>query len=235
MIARAFVILALLSTSGALAQMPALRGAAAPNGITVTGRGTVAAVPDRARITVQISGGVTATGNATLDDAVKALIDAMHDNGIADAHEAIPIGTLGTRNVVIAVVGTVAKPTRDKLETMARNVVKAIPDRYTTAFANTQIQTALVIDDCDPVEARAERAAYADAKARASRVASAAGVRLGNVVAIGDNQTILPPSCTTKPDATEANQGGFPYYVGYGPVVVPIGVTETVQFAIAGP
>jgi uncharacterized protein YggE len=240
---RTVVMFVLLASSGAAAQsvlVPRTSSAdATTQGITVSGHATATAIPDRARVTVQVFGSVgaaPAAGSVPLDDAANALIDALKANGVADAHEVLPLANLNTRSVVPAIVGTVAKPTRERLEEIARNVVKAIPDRFAPAFANAQVQVALFVDDCDAAEARAERDAYADAKARATRLASAAGVRLGPVIAISDAQSSLPPGCTAKPDAGE---NGPPFInIGngtgaYGPLVVPITVYETVTFAIA--
>ena len=238
---RTVVMFALLATGVADAQnvlVPRTAYADAPNqGITVTGHATAIATPDRARVTVQVFGsvgGAPVAGSVPLDEAASALIDALKANGVADAHEVLPLTNLNTRSIVPAVVGSVVKPTRARLEEIARNVVKAIPDRFAPAFANAQVQVGLFVDDCSADEALAERDAFADAKARAARLASAAGVKLGPVVAISVAQSSLPPGCTTKPDAFEngsmfLNVGSS----GYGPLVVPITVYETVTFAIA--
>lgn len=237
---RTAVIFVLLATTGAAAQnmlVPRMPYADAANeGITVSGHATETATPDRARLTVQVFGSVggpAAAGSVPLDDAANALIDALRANGVADAREVLPLANLNTRNVVPAVVATVAKPTRERLEEIARNVVKAIPDRFAPAFANAQVQVALFVDDCDTEEARAERDAFADAKARALRLASAAGVKLGPVIAISAPQTSLQLACT-KPDTVE-NGSFVNAQIGtgaYGPLVVPITVYETVTFAI---
>jgi uncharacterized protein YggE len=240
---RTAVVFALLATGVADGQnviVPRTAYADAPNqGITVTGHATATATPDHARVTVQVFGsvgGAPVPGSVPLDDAANALIDALKANGVADAHEALPFTNLNTRSVVPAVIGTVAKPTRERLEEIARNVVKAIPDRFAPAFANAQVQVALFVDDCSADEARAERDAFADAKARAMRLASAADVKLGPVIAISATQSSLPLGCTAKPD----NGENGPVFVNtqngtgaYGPLVVPITMYETVTFAIA--
>jgi uncharacterized protein YggE len=240
---RTIGMFALLATGVADAQGVALPRAAYADvptqGITVTGHGTAAANPDHARVTVQVFGsvgGAPVAGSVPLDDAANALIDALKANGVGDAHEVLPFTNLNTRSVVPAVVGTVAKPTRERLEEIARNVVKAIPDRFAPAFANAQVQVALFVDDCSADEARAERDAFADAKARAVRLASAAGVKLGPVIAISAAQSPLPIGCTAKPDNVENG----PVFINtqngtgvYGPLVVPIAIYETVTFSIA--
>jgi uncharacterized protein YggE len=239
---RTVITFVLLATSGAAAQnilVPRTAYADAPTqGITVSGHATETATPDRARLTVQVYGsvgGAATAGSVPLDDAANALIDALRANGVADAREILPLANLNTRSVVPAVVASVAKPTRERLEEIARNVVKAMPDRFAPAFANAQVQVALFVDDCDPEEARAERDAFADAKARAMRLASAAGVKLGPVIAIVAPQTSLQLACTAKPETVE-NGSFVNAQIGtgaYGPLVVPITVYETVTFAIA--
>jgi uncharacterized protein YggE len=240
---RTAVMFVLLATGGAEAQnvlVPRTAYADAPNlGITVSGHATATATPDHARVTVQVFGsvgGAPVAGSVPLDDAANALIDALKANGVADAHEVLPFTNLNTRSVVPAVVGTVAKPTRERLEEIARNVVKAIPDRFAPAFANAQVQVALFVDDCSAEEARAERDAFADAKGRAGRLASAAGLKLGPVMAISAAQSSPPIGCTAKPDNAENG----PVFINaqngtgvYGPLVVPITINETVTFAIA--
>lgn len=236
-ILRSSFILVLLATSGASAQTAAVRGLPPPaNAITVTGRATVGAEPDRARVSVTIAANVGIAGAAgvPVDDAANALRDALRQNGVTDPREVLPIGFINARNVVPTVVGTIAKPTRERLEELARNVIKAVPDRYAPAFANSQIAIALVVDDCGPAEARAERAAFEDAKARARRLASAAGVRLGGVIALSEQPSYTTIGCGPRLDGLEPNQVlGNPFNNQYGPAVVPITVDETVEFAIA--
>jgi hypothetical protein len=163
------------------------------------------------------------------------LRDALHASGVADARIVFPIGTLSARIDPPAVIGTIAKPTRERLEKLARDVIKALPDRVAPAFANARILVALLTDDCTVEEGEAERAAYSDARKTAQRIASVAGVRLGAVLAINDAQTYLPPGCGTKPDTLDSQQNNFAFQANlYAPLELPITVNETVTFAIAG-
>lgn len=236
---RLILIFALLTLSSAAAQNPPGAGRlGTPNGgITILGRGTAAATPDRAHVSIQVFGnpGPQSASPVSLEDAANALRSALQANGVQDAREVVPIGNLSTRNLAPVVVGTVAKPTRERLEAIARNVVKALPDRLAPALANTQIQVALLVDDCSPDEARAERAAFADARSRAGRIAATAGLRLGGVEAIVATQTFLPTGCETKPDTIDGPATGPPPFPSlYGPLALPITVNETITFAIAG-
>jgi uncharacterized protein YggE len=237
LVIRSLVPFVLLCTSGATAQnLLGLRDASVSQGITTIGRATVGAAPDRARVSVQVFGsvGTPVAGGVPLDDAANALVDAFKSNGVSDAHEVLPFGNINARNVVPAVFGTVAKPTRERLEAIARAIVKAVPDRFVPAFANAQVQVAFIVDDCAPAEARAERAAFADAKARAERLADAAGVELGSVAAIADTQTFLPPGCTTKPDSVENAQANVVFGTNaYAALELPVTANVTVTFRIA--
>ena len=235
---RLLLVCALLTMSSAAAQTAPVGGrpGASLGGITVLGRGTAAATPDRARISIAVFGNVSpqSTSAAPLDDAANALRSALQSSGVQDARIVLPIGNLNTRNVTPAIIGTLEKPTRERLEAVARAVVKALPERVTPALANAQIQITLLVDDCAPEEARAERAAFADARNRAGRLAAAAGLRLGSVEAINATPNFLPAGCSTKPDTIDASGNGpppFPSY--YGPLTLPITVNETVTFAIA--
>lgn len=223
----------LVTTAGAAAQgMPYVgRAPAGDAGITVTGRGATASIPSRARITVTLPG--ANAGGVTVDDAAHALVDALRANEVADARVVPPVGSVNAAYAPIAVVGSLAKPTRERLETIAANVVKALPDRFGPVLSKAQIQLALASDDCTADEARAERAAFEDARARAERLASIAGLRLGAVIALNAAQIYLPPGCPTKPDAIEANgNGGAGFGSLYGALTLPITVTLTLTYAL---
>jgi hypothetical protein len=223
----------LVTTAGAGAQgMPyGGRVPAGDAGITVTGHGAAAALPSRARITVTLSS-PNAVG-VTVDDAAHALVDALHANEVGDARVVLPVGTLNAAYAPLAVVGTVAKPTRERLETIATNVVKALPDRFAPVLSKAQIQLALASDDCSADEARAERAAFEDARTRAERLASIAGLHLGPIVALNAAQIYLPPGCPTKPDAIEPNgNGGVGFGNLYGALNLPITVNLTLTYAV---
>ncbi|MBD5633883.1 MAG: SIMPL domain-containing protein [Candidatus Eremiobacteraeota bacterium] len=235
---RLLLALALATASGASAQQaPVVRGLTPAGGITVTGRGTASVAPDRARVTIQLFAGVGVAGTGTIpvEDASNALRDALRANGVFDAREVLPSGSISLRGASPAIVGTVAKPTRDRLEAIAHGVANAIPAKFAPMFSNGQLQIALISDDCSPDEARAERAAFADARERAQRLATIAGLHLGAVIAIAEPQSFQAAGCPSKPDAVEANgNAGQPFTNAYGPLVLPIVINETVTFAIAG-
>jgi uncharacterized protein YggE len=243
---RTLLVLAFLTAGVAGAQTLPGTAKPAPGEITVWGRGSVTAPADTVRVSVQLftGGGGSAGPALSFDDAANALRDALKSSGVADAHIVLPIGSLNARSIVPSIVGTVAKPTRERLEAIARDTVKAIPDRFAPLFANAQIQVALLVDDCGPEEARAERAAFEDAKKRAERIAADAGLRLGPVAGINASQAFLPPGCNAKAGDGSAAGSQNGYALGmqsgnvsgpYGPLELVVSVNETVSFSIVGP
>jgi uncharacterized protein YggE len=233
---RPLLALLVLTTAGASAQGVPRGAAPATGGITVNGHATVLAAPDRARVTVTVFGTAAGgpAGGIALADALDDLVKAMRAAGIADARDVLPLGNVNARSVNPAVIGTVAKPTRERLEAIAKDVLRGVPDRDAPLLGNAQVQIVAIVDDCGPYEARAERAAFADARARAERLAAVAGLHLGAVTALGDLQTFPSPGCATSPDAVE-NGPNIPFGAPYGPIGVPVTVNETATFAIAAP
>jgi len=128
-----------------------------------------------------------------------------------------------------AVVATIDKPTRELLETLARDTVANLPPAVAPAFLNYQLATTFGLDDCSEPESRAQNAAFADARARAQRVAAAAGVKLGAVLSVNESFGFAPTPCRDW-QATGSPGGGA--YDSYGPLEVPITVGITVTFAI---
>ena len=197
-------------------------------GLTVVGRATVAVPADRMRVIVRLTPrNVT---YAALDDLAKTVADAMRQAGIGDAHVALPLrGFLGP-NSTVAIIGSVGHPTRESVEAILREALKAVPDQTAATLQNAyQVQTSLEVDDCTPAETRAQSAAIADARARAERAAAAAGLRLGGIIAINESGTFAPAACGAKSDdATPMQFSNDPY----GSLSVPVSVTATVTFAI---
>ena len=200
--------------------------------ITVTGRGSVRVPADRMRVVVRIFGrsGATATG-ADIDSAGKTIAEALRAHGMPDAAWVLPLnGTFGQNGgVAPQIVGTVDKPTREHVETIMRDTLKALPDALATVVQNAQIQTSLFLTDCSGPEARAQKAALEDAHRRAETIARAAGVRLGSVVAV--NEQGFPQACVSSNDAMFGYnpQNNFD---AFGPLDVAIVVTATVSYAI---
>jgi uncharacterized protein YggE len=232
---RAVPLGALLALAPALGSAQ-VSPATVPPGLTVLGRASIAVPADRMNVVVRLNPrNVT---NAALDELAKSVADTMRGAGIADAHEALPLlGTLGP-NSQVAVLGTIAHPTRTSVESILRGVMATIPDATATAVGNNYgVTTSLAIDDCDGALARAQAAAFEDARARAARAATAAGVHLGAILAINESNAFTDTACRTN--AVEAN--GIVVNVGpygggandpYGSLNVTISASATVTYAL---
>jgi len=202
--------------------------------ITVVGRGTIRVPADRMRVVVRIFGRSGATGTVgSLDDAGKTIAEALRAHGMPDAAWVLPLsGMLGQGGGGPQIVGTIEKPTRERVETIMRETVKALPDALASVIQSAQIQSSLFLNDCSDAEARAQKAAVADAHRRAEMIARAAGVRLGSVLAINE-QSSVTGACLSPSDfgALGYNPQGN-YFDPYGPLDVSIGVGATVSYAI---
>jgi uncharacterized protein YggE len=191
--------------------------------ITVVGRGSVRVPADRMRVAIRLFGRSTATGTvANVDDAGKTIAEALRAHGMPDAAWVLPLsGMFGQGSGVPQIVGTVDKPTRERVETIMRDTLKALPDALAAVVQGAQILPLLFVEDCASAEARAQKAALADAQRRAEMIARAAGVRLGAVIAV--NEPGFVPACLSP------NDFGVP---GYNQLDVSIVVSATVSYAI---
>jgi uncharacterized protein YggE len=183
-------------------------------GITVTGRGVVRVRADVMRVlayigplpqrTAPVRSGTTADASggapapADVDGAAEAIAKALRDGGVADATSGMT-AYFNPVNRTRAITGTLHNPTRATIDALVRaGNLAAAP------YPNVTLQNLLLsfyVSDCDAAEARAQAAAFADARSRAERVAHAAGVRLGAVVAVNEPPDIaLVQSCQTRPD-----------------------------------
>jgi uncharacterized protein YggE len=203
-------------------------------GLTVSGRATIAVPADRMSVAVRLSPhNVT---NGALDGLAKSVADTMRGAGIGDAREVLPlVGFLGP-NSQVAVLGTIEHPTRTAVETILRSVLATIPDATAAAVGNNyQVTTSLLLDDCSGAEMRAQTAAFEDARARAQRAATAAGIHLGAIVAIVENSAFSDIACRANADGQNAGVvvnfaggGGDPY----GSLTIPVTATASVTYAI---
>ncbi|MBD5657773.1 MAG: SIMPL domain-containing protein [Candidatus Eremiobacteraeota bacterium] len=202
---------------------------ASAGGVTVVGHGSVVISPDRARVEVRLVPQRFSGASLSIDDSGKTVANALRTAGVADASYELPVeGMLGP-NSQPAVTGTVTKPTRESLERIARATVKALPSSL-PGVQTFSIGIAYFIDDCSAAESRAQSAALDDARARAKRVATAADVHLGPILAVNEAATFPSPACGQT--APNFGQNIFNNQDAYGPLVVTIAVTATVTFAI---
>jgi len=215
--------------------------AGAPNvmpGITVMGRGVVRVPPDRMRIVVhffqaRVSSAPSAPSTPSLtmpvDDVGRLVAQTMRANGVPDAQwQYALVGNFTPATTSGFIEGTIAKPTRESVEAIARKIFASLPESLSTSGQNAQIQISLQLDDCAAAEARAQQAAMADAHARAAATAHAFGVRLGPIFAVNESQTFPSPACDTQ-----SENAGVTFNGGTsGTLSVPITVTATVTYAL---
>ncbi len=164
-------------------------------GITVTGTGTVKAVPDLAEFSfgVETQGD---TGNAALEknnEAVQKVIAAIKGAGVAAAD-------IQTQQV--SVYPRYGKDGQDIVGYTATNSVSAkvrdlskagaVVDAAVSAGANQVYGPTLSISEQSDLYQQALTKAFADAKEKAQTIAGAAGVTLGRVVNIVEGGGVGP-------------------------------------------
>ncbi len=210
---------------------PSAGGAPDLNTVTVMGRSTVRIPADRARFSLSIYGRGAST---TLDEAGKTIAAILRDHGVSDATWTLPSsGSVTTQNASGSIVGSLAKPTREKAEALIRDTFHSLPPSVIAFTQGAQLSTTLIVDDCSAAEARAQEAVIADARTRATLVARAARVGVGKVVAVYE-QLPQTSGCATKPDTVPEglNFYGALRQPGLDNFDVIVSITATVSFAI---
>lgn len=227
--ALAVLSLGALSGLGAASVRPvAAQLAASPApGITVNGSGVARVAPDRMHVEIFLNPG-RGVSESALDTVGERVAATLRLHGLPDAAWILPLtGTIGQGTEPV-IVGTIAKPTRPKLEALVRDNALVFPEPI-PEIQNFRIQSSLAADDCSAAERRAQRLALDDARARADALARDAGLALGQVTAIfqfvGNNA-----GC-----ASSQSGGRINYYTGdsaYGPLEIPVSVSLNVTFAV---
>jgi uncharacterized protein YggE len=219
------VALALL-VAGCLAALgaPVLAQFSPAAGISVQGRGAVRRPADFARFSIVLGDRQNPAGGLT---AAEALVAALKKAGVDDAAVSNPLNNVITAQSFATVTGTVRKPTPAGVRTLVTAVQASLPPG---SVAIQNVNYSLGLDDCSDAETVATQAALDDARAQALRVAAAAHVAVGDVLAVED---VGGPAggCPTKPDgAAFVPQQFDPFGKDALDVVVVVGVD--VRFAI---
>jgi len=194
----AVAAVAVLQPSGAGAVDPP----ASADTVTVTGEGTVLAVPDRA----EISAGVETraqTARAALQanaTAMERVLKALRSGGGADiTTETVSLSTSfddqGSPNGFVA--SNIASAT------VAFDKAGSLIDAAVAAGANTIYGPSLSRSDADALYRQALAKAVDDAKARAEILAKAAGRSLGRVTAIAESGSAAPVPFAAKASAAQ--------------------------------
>ena len=183
----ALVVVAAAVVAFAGVGRPDLAGGASesPGGITVTGTGTVQAVPDQAQFSlgVQSQGPTAREALAANSERMRRVLAALFAAGVAkkdvqtqdvSVSKSYPDDGYSASNTVSV---TILKLTQ----------AGSILDAATNAGANDVYGPTLTRSDQDELQAKALTAAVGNARAKARVLAEAAGVRLGSVTAIAEN------------------------------------------------
>jgi uncharacterized protein YggE len=220
-------VAAALLAAGCLAgaALPALAQTAPPAGISVQGRGTVRRPADFARFAIVIGDRQNPAGGL---DSADTLVAALKKAGIDDATVVAPLNNVITAQAFVTVVGTVRKPTPAGIRTLVTSLEAALPPG---TVAVQTVNYTLGLDDCSDAETIATQAALDDARLRAQRVASAAHVELGPVLAANVLSAPNGP-CPTKPDRGAYQAQQFDLFGGAGALDVFVVAALTVTFAI---
>jgi hypothetical protein len=172
--------------------------------VTVTGEGTVTAVPDTALIRI----GVTSQGKTALaaSDAnareTAAVIAAIKESGVADKD--VQTSTLSLQPQYDQSKPGNARLTgfrvTHQLTITVRNIdqLSAVIDRAISVGANEMSGIEFVVSDQGKLLDRARTEAIADAHRKAELYAGAAGMKVGRVIAITE-EGALPPQAKFLP------------------------------------
>lgn len=175
--------------------MPAV-GPPVPGTIGVTGEGTVSVAPDRAlvRLGVTTRAGTAAEALRAHEADMARVLTRVRQFGVADRDIQIEGLSLGENYGPNGPDGFVAQ----RVVTVTTDSLRAVPDLVAAVVsegANRLDGLVYTVRDARPAEALALDAAVADARAKAERIAGAAGVTLGRVLAVQELDTVVgyPP------------------------------------------
>ncbi|MDG4907035.1 SIMPL domain-containing protein [Mesorhizobium sp. WSM4898] len=216
---------------------PALASAAdtqPPPRIVVSGEGEATVAPDMAILTLNVMREAK-TARAALDannDAMAAVIAAMKSAGIADRD----LQTAGIQinpryNYTNKADGSqeaelVAYQVTNTLSVRVRDVDKTgdILDKAVSLGVNQGGGIAFTNDDPKATITEARKKAVADALAKAKTLAAAAGVNLGKVIEITD-QNVAPAPMPLNAKAFDAARAAVPVQAGENSYTVQVTVT----------
>ncbi len=207
-------ILAVLLVAASLAlPLPALADDTAKPMITVTGTGTVEAVPDIATLSIGVTTqGETAaealTANSAALDAVMARLTAAGIEARDMQTSNLSLNPNWTGYDSASVTGpTIAGYVAANMLTVrvrALDGLGAVLDAAVADGANTLNGLTFGLADPEPALDAARQEAVADARARADLLATAAGVKLGRVLSISEGSAPMDPVPMFRADASAA-------------------------------
>lgn len=178
---------------------PALAQEAMPPMINVTGTGTVEAAPDIATLMIGVTtqGDTAAAALAANTAALEAVLARLTTAGVAPGDMQTSNLSLNpnwtgyeNNNPVISsyIASNMLTITIRNLDTLG-----AVLDASVADGANTLNGLTFAVADPKPLLDEARKEAVADARAKATLLAEAAGVKLGKIVSIAESSAFEPP------------------------------------------
>jgi hypothetical protein len=228
-------LLLLALSAHAVAQPVRIEAGLTPRTVTVAGDATVEAAPDRAvvRIGVQTEGQTAPETLRRHEEDVQRVLTALRRAGLADRQIEIEALSLGER--------WVEGGRRDgflatRVVAVTVDDLRLVPDLVATAVAegaNRLDGLFYTLQDPDRYEDEALEQAFERARAKAQRIASAAGLRVGRVVSVHE-QGVMPPVPFPMPmvrDVAMAQGGGVggAYSAGTSEVRAAVVVTFAID------
>ncbi len=194
-------VVALLIVTGLAAGCAGeLESTEARRAITVTGTGTVSLRPDLAVVTLGAEARRPALADAVADvgQRMTAVLARLRALGITERDVKTVTYTIEPRataprlddeppRIIAYHVANIVQVKSRKLDTVA-----ALVDAAIAAGANTVRGIGFTVEDPSAAQAEARTLAVRDAAARARRIADAAGVALGDVLALTEGGSVRP-------------------------------------------
>jgi uncharacterized protein YggE len=223
---------------GYVSTMPAfqLNGQAQNYGIMVSGQGMVSAVPDIANLTlgVNVQAASVAAAQTSATNAMNAVMQALKTKGVADK-DITTVGfniypTYDYRNNTSTITGYQVTNT---VTVIVRKIsdTGSIIDAVAAAGGNViQVNSiGFSLSDPTPYLKQARANAMADAKNRASELATLAGVKLGPPTFITDAGGYYPPSPMYYGAVASAKDIATPVSPGETQVSVSVQIVYAIQ------
>jgi uncharacterized protein YggE len=207
-------------------------------GIWVSGEGKVTVVPDIAilNLGVQAQESTVAQAQSETSDAMNAVVAALKSGGVADKD-------IQTQQYYITPIWTTNRDTGQQTLSGYR-VTNTVTAKIRNVSATGDIIQAVVnaggnyttingisftVDDPSPYQKQARQAAMADAQARASQLAAAAGVKLGAPTYISESGGVVPITSIPLPSAGAPAPAPPPISPGESTITVDVQVVYGIK------
>ena len=228
-----FVVPVVLLAAGCVTTVAGLD--APGNAIVITGTGRVSVAPDIALLTLGVESQARTLGEATSDAArrMSAVVARIKAFGVADSDIATVAYSVDPR-LAPSDPARREEPPRIvgyHVTNVAQVSVRKLPDAgpildaAVAAGANTVRGIRFTLADPAPTQAQARKNAVADALAKTHQIASAANVKLGDVLTIRESTTSQPVPMRTMALRAEST----PIEPGQLEVVVTIELRQAIR------